>query len=126
MSLFCNLLRANAVFVSESDRQITPYVALQDSTRAYEHSGFVLRLILDGSSIKYEPDFGDFEVILLNVFDVMIKAVGVVPRIETKLYSEWVGSPITDQFFFISIFLWGRCFALVTSMRLALAPRFLF
>ena len=71
------------------------YVALQNSMRAYEHSGFVLRLILDGSSIKYEPDFGDFEVVLLNVFDVMIKAVGVVPRIETKLYSEWV-SQITS------------------------------
>ena len=27
---------------------------------------------------------------LINVFDIMVKAVGVVPRIETKLYSEWV------------------------------------
>ena len=60
------------------------------STRAYEHSGFVLRLILDGSEITYEPSFNDFEVVLINVFDVMIKAVAVVPRVETKLYSEWV------------------------------------
>ena len=64
---------------------------MQLSTRAYEHSGFILRLILDGTRIKYEPDFQDFEVVLLNVFDAMIKAVCVVPRVETKLYSEWVG-----------------------------------
>ena len=31
-----------------------------------------------------------FQVVLLNVYDVMIKAVMVVPRVETKLYSEWV------------------------------------
>ena len=30
------------------------------------------------------------QVVLLNVYDVMIKAVMVVPRVETKLYSEWV------------------------------------
>ncbi|XP_074662516.1 dynein axonemal heavy chain 7-like [Tubulanus polymorphus] len=62
------------------------------STRAYEHSGFVLRLILDGAAIKYEPDFHDFEVVLLNVYDVMIKAASIVPRVETKLYSEWSGN----------------------------------
>ena len=66
---------------------------LQHSIRAYEHPGFVLRLILNGNTIKYEPDFKDFEVVLLNVYDVMIKASGVVPRVETKLYSEWVSQP---------------------------------
>jgi len=40
--------------------------------------------------VRFEPDFPDFEVVLLNVFDAMIKAVGIVPRVETKLYSEWV------------------------------------
>ena len=49
-----------------------------------------MRLILDGNEITYEPSFRDFEVVILNVFDVMIKAVGVIPRVETKLYSEWV------------------------------------
>ncbi|XP_052236951.1 dynein axonemal heavy chain 7-like isoform X2 [Dreissena polymorpha] len=61
------------------------------STRAYEHPGFIMRLILDNTQIKFEPTFNDFEVILLNVFDVMIKASQVVPRVETKLYSEWSG-----------------------------------
>ena len=62
----------------------------QTSTRAYEHSGFILRLILDESEIKFEPTFSDFQVVLVNVFDVMIKASRDVPRVETKLYSEWV------------------------------------
>ena len=64
----------------------------QHSTRAYEHSGFILRLILDGGQIKFEPDFPDFELVLINVFDVMIKNVGMIPRVETKLYSEWVST----------------------------------
>lgn len=66
------------------------FVLLQKSTRAYEHPGFVMRLVLDNTQIKFEPTFKDFEVVLLNVFDVMIKASQVVPRVETKLYSEWV------------------------------------
>ena len=49
-----------------------------------------MRLVLDGSNIKFEPTFSDFEIVLLNVYDVMLKAVSVVPRVETKLYSEWV------------------------------------
>ena len=68
----------------------------QYSTRAYEHSGFILRLILDGTDIKYEPEFKDFEIVLINVYDVMIKSVGVVPRVETKLYSEWVSLIVTN------------------------------
>ena len=64
--------------------------SLQTSKRAYEHSGFILRLILENNEIKYEPDFKDYEVVLLNVYDVMLKAIAVVPRVEMKLYSEWV------------------------------------
>ncbi|XP_075466156.1 dynein axonemal heavy chain 7 [Ascaphus truei] len=62
-----------------------------DSVRTYEHPGFIMRLILDNVSIKFEPDFNDYEIVLLNVYDVMIKAVNLVPRVETKLYSEWQG-----------------------------------
>ncbi|XP_061296692.1 dynein axonemal heavy chain 7 isoform X3 [Bos javanicus] len=60
-----------------------------DSVRAFEHPGFVMRLILDNDTIKFEPDFNDYTDILLNVYDVMIKAVNFVPRVETKLYSKW-------------------------------------
>lgn len=49
-----------------------------------------MRLILDKTTIKFEPEFKDFEIVLLNVYDVIIKAVSLVPRVETKLYSEWV------------------------------------
>ena len=63
---------------------------LQESVRAFEHPGFVMRLILDNDTIKFEPEFSDYIHILLNVYDVMIKAVSFVPRVETKLYSKWV------------------------------------
>ncbi|XP_058956956.2 dynein axonemal heavy chain 7 [Pocillopora verrucosa] len=66
-----------------------------DSIRAFEHPGFIMRLVLEGDTVKFEPDFKDFEVVLLNVYDVMIKAVMVVPRVETKLYSEWSGTKKT-------------------------------
>jgi hypothetical protein len=74
------------------------FCVLQQSTRAYEHPGFVLRLILDGSAIRYEPEFNDFEVVFLNVYDIILKSVGVVPRVETKLYSDWVRPPTTVIF----------------------------
>nr|XP_010946997.1 dynein axonemal heavy chain 7 isoform X1 [Camelus bactrianus]XP_045367940.1 dynein axonemal heavy chain 7 isoform X1 [Camelus bactrianus] len=60
-----------------------------DSVRAFEHPGFVMRLILDKDAITFEPDFNDYIDILLNIYDVMIKAVSFVPRVETKLYSKW-------------------------------------
>ena len=57
---------------------------------AYEHPGFVLRLTLVGSEIRYEPDFSEFEAVFLDVHDLIVKSVGIVPRVETKLYSDWV------------------------------------
>ena len=53
-----------------------------------------MRLVIDGDAIKFEPDFNDFEIVLINVYDVMLKAVTIVPRVETKLYSEWVSEQI--------------------------------
>ena len=64
-----------------------------------------MRLILENAEIKYEPAFHDFEVVLLNVYDVMIKAVGVVPRVETKLYSEWVRYTFTRHCTLEKVFL---------------------
>jgi dynein heavy chain len=51
-----------------------------------------MRLILDNNAIKFEPEFNDYIAILTNVYDVMIKAVSFVPRVETKLYSKWVSN----------------------------------
>ncbi|KAF0873023.1 DYH7 protein, partial [Crocuta crocuta] len=60
-----------------------------DSIRAFEHPGFIMRLILENDTIKFEPEFSDYIDILLNVYDIMMKAVSFVPRVETKLYSKW-------------------------------------
>uniref|UniRef100_A0A7M4ERW8 Dynein axonemal heavy chain 7 n=1 Tax=Crocodylus porosus TaxID=8502 RepID=A0A7M4ERW8_CROPO len=64
------------------------------SVRTYEHPGFIMRLILDDNCIRFEPDFNDYEVIFLNIYNIMIKAVNLVPRVETKLYSKWPESKI--------------------------------
>ena len=63
---------------------------LQNSVRRYEHPGFTVRLVLDQSSIKFEPEFKDFSTVFLSIYDVMMKAISIVPRVETRLYSDWV------------------------------------
>ena len=47
-----------------------------------------MRLILTDSEIKYEPSFNDFEISMLNMVDIIIKACSNIPRVETKLYSD--------------------------------------
>lgn len=64
------------------------YVSPRTSIRKYEHSGFVQRLILGDTEIKYEPSFNDFEISMLNMVDIIIKSCSNIPRVETKLYSE--------------------------------------
>ncbi|OXB71489.1 UNVERIFIED_CONTAM: hypothetical protein H355_004791, partial [Colinus virginianus] len=59
----------------------------EKSVRAYEHPGFILRATLANNCIKFDPDFNDYEDILLNVYSVMINAVSDIPRVETKLFS---------------------------------------
>lgn len=51
-----------------------------------------MRLILDNNTIKFEPEFNDYIDIFVNVYEVMVKAVSFVPRVETKLYSKWVSN----------------------------------
>ncbi|XP_010562350.1 PREDICTED: dynein heavy chain 7, axonemal [Haliaeetus leucocephalus] len=60
-----------------------------NSVQAYKQPGLILRLILENDGIKFEPDFNDYEDILLNVYTVMIQAVSDIPRVETKLFSKW-------------------------------------
>uniref|UniRef100_A0A8C4QLH6 Uncharacterized protein n=1 Tax=Eptatretus burgeri TaxID=7764 RepID=A0A8C4QLH6_EPTBU len=57
------------------------------SIRAYEHAGIFLRLKAKNGSIVFEPAIDDFEAILTNVYDTMVRTVEAVPRVETKLYS---------------------------------------
>ncbi|GLD71075.1 dynein heavy chain 7, axonemal-like protein [Lates japonicus] len=62
------------------------------SERAYEHSGFVLHLILEDREIKFEPDFKLYEEAFINVYEFMLRSISMVPRLETKLFPEWPGS----------------------------------
>ncbi|CAN0131382.1 unnamed protein product [Bubo scandiacus] len=65
------------------------FVEPSQSVQAYKHPGLILRLILENDCIKFEPDFNDYEDILLNVYTLMIQAVTDIPRVETKLFSKW-------------------------------------
>ncbi|XP_026707995.1 dynein heavy chain 7, axonemal [Athene cunicularia] len=65
------------------------FVQPSQSVQAYKHPGLILRLILENDHIKFEPDFNDYENILLNVYTLMIQAVSDIPRVETKLFSKW-------------------------------------
>ncbi|KAK3568802.1 hypothetical protein QTP86_017405 [Hemibagrus guttatus] len=91
-ALMCSQLQS---LVLDSIHDYTRLIA-QDprSERAHEHPGLVLRLILKQNQIIFEPDFSDFEVVLLNVFDALLKCSSLVPRVETNLYSEW---PATEN-----------------------------
>ncbi|XP_056144845.1 dynein axonemal heavy chain 7 [Lampris incognitus] len=62
------------------------------SVRAHKHSGFVLHLILEDKEIKFEPDFNKLQIVLLSVYDFMLKSISLVPRVETKLYSDCLGT----------------------------------
>ncbi|XP_033843048.1 dynein axonemal heavy chain 7 [Periophthalmus magnuspinnatus] len=63
------------------------------SERAFEHPGFVLHLVLVNSEIRFEPDLETFEEVLLSVFDLMLRSAAVVPRVETKLYTNCPAPP---------------------------------
>jgi len=62
----------------------------QTSTRQYEHPGFIVRLIMENNEIIFEPNLEDFINVILNMYDVMVKLIGIIPRIESKLYATMV------------------------------------
>nr|XP_029135329.1 dynein heavy chain 7, axonemal [Labrus bergylta] len=76
---------------------ITDYTKLisQDlkSERAYEYPGFVLHLVLEDREIKFEPNLKQYEEVLLDVYELMLRSISMVPRVETKLYPDLSGSP---------------------------------
>uniref|UniRef100_T1JEJ0 Dynein axonemal heavy chain 7 n=1 Tax=Strigamia maritima TaxID=126957 RepID=T1JEJ0_STRMM len=59
--------------------------------KAHEHSGFILRFILEGTEILFEPDTPDFELALVNLPDAIAKASSMIPRLETKIFYDWSG-----------------------------------
>ncbi|XP_031730848.1 dynein heavy chain 7, axonemal isoform X1 [Anarrhichthys ocellatus] len=59
------------------------------SERAYEHPGFVLHLILEDGEINFEPELKLYEEALLHIYELMLRSISTVPRVETKLFLEW-------------------------------------
>ena len=45
----------------------------------------IIRLVLDGEEVKFEPDLPDFFEYMSTLVDVIKKSVQVVPRVETKV-----------------------------------------
>ncbi|KAM9347669.1 dynein axonemal heavy chain 7 [Symphorus nematophorus] len=77
----------------DSMRDYTQLISQEPrSEGASEHPGFVLHLILEDKEIKFEPSLKSYEEALLNVYEFMLSAISMVPRVETKLYPEWSGS----------------------------------
>lgn len=48
--------------------------------------GFILNVVLNGTSVEFEPNAKGFEIVVLNAFDKLLEAASSVPRVETKLY----------------------------------------
>ena len=85
-----SLMTANlqSLCLNSLDDYITLYCPLPTSINKYEHPGFIMRIILPDTEIKYEPSFNDFEISMLNMLDIIVKACSHIPRVETKLYSD--------------------------------------
>lgn len=49
----------------------------QSSVRVLEHPGFIMRLVLEGDTVKFEPDFKDFEV-SINILPIWLSRVMVL------------------------------------------------
>ncbi|VDP30406.1 unnamed protein product, partial [Schistosoma curassoni] len=60
-----------------------------------QHPRFILRLVLDENMIKFEPSIEEFESTLLNMFDYMYHVIQSIPKIETRLYSDWQSDNVT-------------------------------
>lgn len=65
-----------------------------DSIKPYEHSGMILRLILEQDSITFEPSIQDFEVLFLNVYDTIIRYSLMIPKVEFGLFEDMCHSKV--------------------------------
>ena len=48
--------------------------------------GFILNVVLNGTTIEFEPDARSYSIVVLNAFDKLLDSVMIVPHVETKLY----------------------------------------
>lgn len=50
--------------------------------------GFIIRTVLINTNVKFEPDANGFELVLLNVIDLMLESINAIPRVESKLFAS--------------------------------------
>ena len=50
--------------------------------------GFIIRTVLMNTAVKFEPDTAGFELIILNVIDLMLESINAIPRVESKLFAS--------------------------------------
>merc|ERR1712048_348475 len=68
------------------------FVNKADAIRKYQHPGFILRLQLDVDHIAFSPSFNTIEEVLTSFVDTIVQAVMNIPRIETKMYTDFKAS----------------------------------
>ncbi|XP_056634815.1 dynein axonemal heavy chain 7 [Diorhabda sublineata] len=56
----------------------------------YLNKGFQIKLQQRGNTLVFEPSFKSFREALVYLIDIMIEAVRDIPRLETKLYLDWI------------------------------------
>ncbi|XP_061578914.1 dynein axonemal heavy chain 7 [Cololabis saira] len=64
------------------------------SDSAGGHPCFVLHLILEENEIRFEPDLKKYEEAFLDVYEVMLRSISMVPRVETELYPASPGTQL--------------------------------
>lgn len=69
------------------------------SKRIYEHPGIIINLVLENVSIGFEPNFSDFQKVLISILDKMVDISKSIHRIEFKLYANWDSNKNTKKCF---------------------------
>lgn len=52
--------------------------------------GFVLRLVLSDSEIKFDPPIEEFENTSMQMLDKMMQDFRNIPRVDVSMYPDWV------------------------------------
>lgn len=60
----------------------------------YTNRGFEINVVMRNKQLTFEPSFNKFSEALLGIYDKMIKAVGTIPRLETRLYLDYQGEQV--------------------------------
>lgn len=60
----------------------------------YANKGFEIHITHRNNLLTFEPSFNKFTEVLVGTYDRMIKALLIMPRLETKLYLDYEGDPV--------------------------------